>query len=65
MMIMPLLFLCQQDNFWAPKPENVANARTSVAKNELCLEMKILKCKECDKTFSSKAGFERHTQHHT
>ena len=28
-------------------------------------EMKIWKCNQCDKTFTTKRGFDGHTQHHT
>ena len=33
--------------------------------NKCYTELKILKCSECDKTFSSKTGLDQHFQHHT
>ena len=40
-------------------------ARSGIKGNSLCTEVKILKCNECNKTFNTKAGFDRHRQHHT
>ena len=40
-------------------------ATPHVKKNNLCTELKILKCNECNKTFTSKHGFNMHSQHHT
>ena len=48
-----------------PQSKSVRNVRSVVTKNDLCMELKVLKCKECNKTFTSKIGFERHSQHHT
>ena len=43
---------------WKESVEPV-NSKTSSA------EKLYLKCKECDKTFNTKSGFDRHLQHHT
>ena len=40
-------------------------AKVLTKKSFYCTEVKILKCNECDKTFASKSGFDKHIQHHT
>ena len=39
--------------------------KPKAVKSSFGTEIKMWKCNECNKTFSSKLGFDRHTQHHT
>ena len=34
-------------------------------KKDLCSEMKIFRCNECNKSLTSRRGFQQHVQHHT
>ena len=45
------------------KSQSAGKIRPMIKNNDLCME--VLKCKECNKTFATKSGFERHSQHHT
>ena len=47
------------------KPKPSFNQAQSMTKSKFCKEMKILQCSECNKTFTSKSGFDKHVQHHT
>ena len=47
------------------KPSPLFKKAESMTKSKFCREMKILQCSECNKTFTTKLGFDKHVQHHT
>ena len=50
---------------WSAKMNpNIKNTEGDT-RNKYYTELKILKCSECDKKFSSKSGLDKHFQHHT
>ena len=43
----------------------IIEQKTLKQKKDLCSLMKIFRCNECNKTLTSRRGFQQHIQHHT